>query len=161
MVIGEDFKGVALSHLTEQQVAQYGQKKLSVADLLAADEHLSECTECRKQVLNFIQSLPRSPESNLFSHKVNPHLVYEDHLKYFSGELSDERIEYCLNHVIWCEPCRLDLLDFSTFYLHLNQFGDELTPTNKRTREGLTSLLKPSSDFSASLLEQFFESSDD
>lgn len=153
-------KEVELSHLTEQQVAQYGRKKLSVTELLSVDEHLSECTECRKQILIYLQSLPRSSEKNLCSH-VNPHLIYSDHVKYFSGELSDERMEYCLNHTIWCEPCRLDLLDFSIFYSHLNQFGDELTPTNKRTRKGLTSLPNPSTGFTVVPPEQFFESSDD
>jgi hypothetical protein len=153
-------KEVDLSHLTEQQVAQYGQKKLSVTELLTVDEHLSDCAECRKHVLFFIQSLQGSSKSNLCSH-VNPHLVYRDHVKYFSGKLSDERMEYCLNHVIWCEPCRLDLLDFSTFYSHLNQFSDELTPTNKRSREGLTSRPNPSTRFTAAPPEQFFESSDD
>ena len=158
--VRDESKEVDLSHLTEQQVAQYGQKKLSVPELLIVDEHLSACTECRKQILIYLQSLPPSSEKNLCSH-VNPHLVYKDQLKYFSGELSDERMEYCLNHTIWCEPCRLDWLDFSTFYSHLNQFGDELTPTNKRTRKDLTSLPKPSTDFTTVSPEQFFESSDD
>ena len=158
--MGDDNKEVKLSHLTDQQVAQYGKKKLSVPELLTVDEHLSECTECRKQILIHLQSLPSSSEKNLCSH-VNQHLIYSDHVKYFSGELSDERMEYCLNHTIWCELCRLDLLDFSTFYSHLNQFGDELTPTNKRTRKGLTSLPKPSIDFTTAPPEQFFESSDD
>ena len=151
---------IELSHLTEQQVAQYGQKKLAVTELLTVDDHLSECTECRKQILIYLQSFLRSSEKNPCSH-VNPHLVYRDHVKYFSGELSDERLEYCLNHITWCEPCRLDLLDFSIFYSHLNQFGDELTPTNKQMRKGLTSLPKPSTDFATASPEQFFESSDD
>ena len=157
----EDFKEIDLSHLTEQQVVRYGQKQLSVADLLVVDEHLSACVACRKQIVAFIQSSLCSPENNLYRNEVNSHLVYEDQVKYFSGQLTEERLEYCLNHIIWCEPCRMELLDFSLFYSHLNPVGDELTVKSEHLREGSTPAPKSSADFTSQLSEQFFKSLND
>ena len=145
-----------MSHLTEQQVVQYGQKQLSVADLLAVDEHLSVCVACRKQIVAFIQASLRSPENIPYGYEVNSHLVYEDQVKYFSGQLTEERLEYCLNHIIWCEPCRMELLDFSLFCSHVNPVGDELTVKSKGLREGSTLAPKSSTDFT-SHSEQFFK----
>ena len=145
-------------HLSEQQIAQYGQKKLSVAELLSVDDHLSDCAECRNQIVVFFEADQRSSENEIVSYEVNPHLVYEDQGKYFSGQLTEERLEYCLNHILWCDLCRMDLVDFSIFHSHLKTVSDELVGRNKRLREGSTQVSGSTPDFSSQL---FFKSLDD
>jgi hypothetical protein len=124
-----------LSHLTEQQVTRYVHKRLLVADLLAVDEHLSECVECSQQIVILIQSNLRSSENNFYNYDINPHLIFEDQVKYLSNQLTEERLEYCLNHLIWCESCRLELLDFSIFCTQLNSLDNDFLMKNKHQPE--------------------------
>lgn len=132
-----------MSHLTEQQFSEYAQQELSVADLLTVDIHLSECVECSKQIVIFIQSSLRSSENNFCHHDVNPHLVYEDQVKYLSNLLTNERLEYCLNHLIWCESCRLELLDFSTFFTQVNPHVNDFLMKNKHLPESSSHPIAP------------------
>ncbi len=135
-----------MSHLTEQQVTRYVQKQLLVADLLDVDDHLSECVECSNQIVIFIQSNLRSSESTFCNFDVNPHLILEDQVKYFSNQLTNERLDYCLNHLIWCESCRLELLDFSIFYSHLNFVDNDFLMKNKHQSENSSLAPLPASD---------------
>ncbi len=158
--VSGDFKELVLLHLSKQQVAQYGHQNLSVADLLSVDEHLSDCAECRDRIVGFWRAARASStlENDISSYDVNPHLVYQDQVKYFSGQLTEERLEYCLNHIIWCEPCRIDLIDFSIFYSHLNPLGDDLLGEHQRLRNPSTQVSGSLTDFSS---RQFFKSLDE
>jgi hypothetical protein len=116
------------------ETARLGQQ-FSTVELLVIAEHLSICDECREKVKVSLRQ--RSDENTQLNYDVNPHLVYEDQVKYFTGNLSEERMEYCLNHLLWCEPCRLDLLDFSEFFFHVNQTTEVPTAKNKRWSESV------------------------
>lgn len=135
-----------MSHLTEQQVTRYVQKELLVTDLLTVDEHLSACVECSQQIVNLIQLNLRSSENNFCNYEINPHLIFEDQVKYLSNQLPEERLEYCLNHLIWCDSCRLELLDFSLFYSHLNSVDNDFLMKAKHQPQNSSVAPLPASD---------------
>ncbi len=144
-----------MSHLTEQQFARFDQQELTAAELLIFNEHVCVCVMCREKVRASLHS--RSIEKFSLNYEVNPHLIYEDQVKYFSGNLSEERKEYCLNHLIWCDPCRLDMIDFSAFFSHVNESNEEISSKSKRLRDATMNDDHTAADGFSQYNEQFLK----
>jgi Putative zinc-finger len=112
-------------HISTQRAEQYRHRALAESELLAVDDHLAACEECRQQisanvevetlVSDFHQRLlatPGVPESD--------HVSYEQLVTLVDGELEKSEHDALQTHLEICEPCTQDLNDLRAFRAELH-----------------------------------------
>jgi len=104
-------------HLTDKQLADYRRRRVSPAELLQIDEHLSLCSDCRDRAAD---------ESDLHAAMGTPplhrsrHLTYEQLEAYVDRKVSIAESEAVLSHVRTCRSCFDELGDLQAFKRELD-----------------------------------------
>src|SRR5512146_3254577 len=104
----------APAHLTDEQFARYRNRTLPPAELLAVDEHLSECPECRGRAYaehnasNSIRALRT---------ELSEHLDYAGVARCSEGSATPEQRA----HLAECETCRAEVQDLSRFRTEMHE----------------------------------------
>lgn len=93
-------------HLTHAQLLQYASGNLAPAQLLAADDHLSQCDPCRDQ-LSRLETVSRKMEQWPVQILIESaeHLRYESLESYVDGNCADEDLELIESHLRLCHAC--------------------------------------------------------
>lgn len=89
-------------HLTQEQLESYLLLRMPVRDLLAADDHLSACAECRARVA------ARTPLSVTLEIE---HPPYEELVEYLDGTADEGEREAMESHLSGCTHCSAELAD--------------------------------------------------
>ena len=103
-----------MTHLDTDTVERYQQRVLSPPELLAVDDHLDECQNCRllldpDQEASVALVLEEGAEGGLF------HLSREQLAAHLDGELDDIDGEIAVAHLDQCEQCAAELADLRAF----------------------------------------------
>lgn len=117
-----------MKHLTPEQIGSYRDRRLAGADLLAADDHLFECPECRLKVSGDSES---ALLSILEASAVDAeHPVYEVIRAYVDRDQTSVEREAVESHLSSCGLCRAEVDD-------LLLFADRIkAPTGRRSSAG-------------------------
>lgn len=124
-------------HLSTQRAEQYRQRVLPQAELLAVDDHLAACEECRQRIRVNVEvegsisdfhqrllSTPGVPESD--------HVPYEQLVTLVDGELENSERDALQSHLEVCDSCTQDLNDLRAFRAELHAVSaDESTRAPK------------------------------
>ena len=98
-------------HLDEKQLAQYRDQNLDAAELLAIDDHLSGCEQCRARLE---AGMNAAAWSNL-GRSDDRHFTYEQIVAYIDGTASLEQRRDMEEHLRRCPRCAADCDDLRTF----------------------------------------------
>jgi anti-sigma factor RsiW len=108
-------------HISVNKIEQYRKRRLSAGELLALDDHLAACEDCRAQIaspsepyLAPTQWLP-ALETEEFEHP-----VYEQFAAYVDGQLDSVEREIVESHLSCCQQCSRELSDLETLKAQIN-----------------------------------------
>lgn len=106
-------------HFSTRQVELYLGRRLTPAELLAADDHLSLCPACREKIVQARrpEALIASVRAGLNAEAVRPsqHLAYEQLAAYVDDGLDGVEREIADNHLMACAQCKEELRDLFAF----------------------------------------------
>jgi predicted anti-sigma-YlaC factor YlaD len=124
-------QGKVSTHLTEEQLEAYSEKRLSVEELLYVSDHLAECEECRHQVerelggdaafFSLRSTALDGAEAGTGSGEPAGHLAMDQTAAYVDGMLSGDELQGVRDHLSSCELCTLAVED-------LGNFRDQVAP---------------------------------
>ena len=124
-----------MQHLTMDQLAKYREGRLSGEPLLAADDHIAACGDCRSSLLAsstaatqlsaVAQTLISTTDLSTF------HLSYQDLQDHLEKKTSQERVALIETHLRECAACRAELQDLREFAASLKV---TVMPSPKRNR---------------------------
>ena len=116
-----------MEHLTPKQIGDYSQSRLSVAELLAASDHLAECELCRRSLEAATNGDAAffAVHAETFGEETTAHLTPEETSDYADRHLSGEALQMVQDHIGNCEPCALAVAD-------LRDFRNEIAPSLDR-----------------------------
>lgn len=106
-------------HFSTTQVENYLQKRMTPAELLAADDHLFACTDCRERLL-----LTKKPERVVAQVRASlkdearaqpAHLSYEQLAAYVDDAANDLEREIVDSHLTVCHACKEEMRDLFAF----------------------------------------------
>lgn len=119
-------------HLSRQHAEDYRQRVLPEEDLLAVDDHLAACEECRQRVGENIESAAVVSDfhhrlvSNV--HELDPdHISYEQLVKLVDDELRQNERDALQIHMEVCESCAKEANELRVFRAELLRSTDEKT----------------------------------
>lgn len=101
-----------MKHLTEGQLADYRQRCLEPAELLAADDHLAACPQCREA----LSGVTASQTARFAARVATRHLEYEELESLVRQSLSAEDRARCNAHIAGCPQCKLEADDLRMFH---------------------------------------------
>ena len=111
-------------HLSAKQVEDYQQRQLPPEDLLAADDHLAECSECRNVVRSPMNTAAVTVYADLASEtSVAEHPSFEQKAAYVEGLLTGDARRMIEDHLASCAQCAPQVADLRTFR---NQIAPEM-----------------------------------
>ncbi|MGH9768317.1 MAG: zf-HC2 domain-containing protein [Blastocatellia bacterium] len=120
-------------HLTNNQIEDYGRKKLSAAQLLSVSDHLAGCEACRQQVEMALDGDAAffALKSEVLGAAVGPlsssagraHLTFERMAEYVDEALAGEELQLVKDHLSGCGQCAAAVNDLRAFK---NQVAPEL-----------------------------------
>ena len=121
-------------HLSTQRVEEYLQRVLPAADLLAVDNHLAACEECRLRVGANIEA---GTVLSDFHHRLvsdvpeieSDHLSYEQLEALVDSELKKDERDALQIHLEVCESCAEEVTDLRAFRAKL--FGSTTEETSR------------------------------
>ena len=103
------------SHLSEDQISRYRNRKLEPSELLSADSHLSRCDSCHGRLLQSPDVDERAGGAAwAFANAVAPdvtHLSFEQLSAFVDGRIGDIDREIVESHVDICSGCESELSD--------------------------------------------------
>ena len=105
-------------HLTAEEIGQYWQRTLPPADLLAADDHLAQCQDCRRSLERAKGTATR--EADLWhaltgeEPQGSSHLSYDDLVAVVDDATVADRPEIRL-HLATCKDCADEVADLRSF----------------------------------------------
>jgi hypothetical protein len=110
-------------HLTHQQIARYYERKLPPAELIALDNHVAACVECRNDLSagGLQQAKVMSLKQDIESETLSEHLDYDQLAALADGTLDETEAEIVESHLVSCAECDLLASD-------LRVFKDEIGP---------------------------------
>ena len=112
------------NHLSKEQVEDYRLRQLSPDDLLGADDHLSECGDCRRSVHAALNSGAVSIYDELATEFTEAqHLSFELSAAFVDGTLTGEERKTVEDHVGSCARCAPLVADLRAFR---NEIATEL-----------------------------------
>ncbi len=101
-----------------EQLKRFLSGELEPGELVAVDEHVRSCGECRA-------ALDGMPESKRFGAQIGSELLgvgdcpeYEELSAYVDGELEPDRVSAVTSHINLCEPCWNDTRRLSELRSH-------------------------------------------
>lgn len=94
----------------------YAKNRLSGSDLLAVDDHLAVCAECRLAVPQPASTLDEDGLSQLFVSTDERHLPFSQMSRYIEGSLDDVDLEIARLHLSDCEDCRAETDSMASVY---------------------------------------------
>lgn len=109
-------------HLSQQELEQYRRSALAPVDLLAADDHLAKCEQCREKLGATVPVTQawQTLRASLASETEQPqHLSYEELAAYVDEKLSGIQREAVESHLETCRMCGAELQDLRAFSLEL------------------------------------------
>jgi len=117
-------------HLSTQRAEEYRQRVLPGPELLAVDDHLAVCEECRRQISGNVEGETLVSD---FHHRLlstpdvseSDHIPYEQLVTLVDGELEKNERDALQTHLEVCEPCTQDLNDLHAFRAELNAVTTE------------------------------------
>src|SRR5215469_9115213 len=92
-----------MDHLSDAQFTAFRMRRLDPSDLLAVDNHLSVCSDCRRKLLA-LHAAATIP--SFFAALGSPHPTYEELKGYIEGRTAGERV---LLHVQICPQCKAEV----------------------------------------------------
>jgi hypothetical protein len=101
-----------MSHLSELEMQQYRRRKLAPAAMLAADDHVAACEQCRRLL---VECEPVADPAGVLAQLGQAHLTYEETEAYVEGlahGIEQRRVE---SHLDVCRQCRAEVADLRTF----------------------------------------------
>jgi hypothetical protein len=126
-------------HLTEEEIGQYWRRALPPADLLAADDHIAQCQDCRKSL-----ALARGTtlgEADLWRSLTgteplaSSHLSYSDLVAVVENDSAVEEQPEIRQHLAICRHCADEVADLRSFRTAGTEPGaDKLTSTTAGPR---------------------------
>lgn len=116
-----------MEHLSQKQIEDYSQNRLSAAELLATGDHLGECEACRARVeagLDVDAGFFAVREET-FAGSDGAHLTTEQTAEYVDKNLSGDELQFVTDHLSSCEQCAFAVED-------LRAFRNEIAPSLDR-----------------------------
>jgi hypothetical protein len=106
-------------HLTEEEIGQYWQRTLPAADLLAADDHLAQCPDCRKSLQRATGTTTGEADVWRALTGVEPsasrHLSYDDLVAVVDDAATLADRPEIRHHLAICKDCAGEVADFKSF----------------------------------------------
>ncbi len=106
-------------HLSQPIIEGYRQRRLSTAELLLVDDHLTACDTCRSVLRQFEQSDPISQallDELAAEAKLPPrHLTFAELESYIGEKLNDVERDIIANHLYVCSACNEEAQDLRAF----------------------------------------------
>ena len=135
-----------MPHLSDSQIDALRRKALSPVELLALDDHLAGCVECRKRLLVPEQIGARVAglqEILQNAAQETDHLTYQQLEGYVTGGMDEVETEVVESHLALCESCREGAADLRGFKAALD-LAPEVRPEDERhmTPAGLSAFLR-------------------
>jgi tetratricopeptide (TPR) repeat protein len=129
------------THLTDEQVGRYCDRRMRVAELLAVDVHLAECAMCRGRLAEAMHLAEKvaSLRGDLEAVDAEPnHLSFEQLAGYVDGSLEPTDCEIVDGHIEWCDLCRREVEDLAAFRAAMAsrpraELAPDLTPSRPPT----------------------------
>ncbi len=119
------------AHLSQQQLKHYRRSALAPMELLAADDHLAACGQCREQLGASVPAAQawQTLRASLPSGGEQPeHLSYEELAAYVDEKLSGIQREAVESHLEICRMCDAELQDLRAFSLEVAALPPEQSP---------------------------------
>lgn len=119
------------AHLSQQQLEHYRRSALAPLDLLAADDHLAACGQCRDQLGELVPAAQawQTLSASLPSEGEQPeHLSYEELADYLDEKLSGIQRGAVESHLEICRMCDAELQDLRNFSLEITALPPEQSP---------------------------------
>jgi hypothetical protein len=113
-----------LEHLTQKQVEDYSQHRLSAAELLLVTDHLGECEACQRRIAGGDAAFLATHAGTL-GEDLSAHLTPEQTADYVDKNLSGESLQVITDHLSSCEQCVFAVED-------LRSFRNEIAPSLDR-----------------------------
>ncbi len=111
-------------HLSPAEIENYRRQNLAPAELLGVDDHLAECTECRRGVESALNSDAVGLYAELAAEAaVGLHLTFEQSAAYVDGLLTGEDRRMIEDHLASCAECEPLVADLRAFR---NEIAPEL-----------------------------------
>jgi anti-sigma factor RsiW len=108
-----------VEHLTQKQIEDYAQNRITAAELLAASDHLDECEACRAHVeaaLNVDSAFFAVREEAFAGNGTSGgHLTSEQTAEYVDKNLSGDELQFVTDHLSSCEQCAFAVDDLRAF----------------------------------------------
>lgn len=103
-------------HLSPYQVEDYCLQRLAPRDLLAVDDHLAECADCRLSVQSLLTISPMSLYADLAEETSgHAHLSVEQTDAYVDGLLTGDERKMIEDHLSSCARCAPEVADLGAF----------------------------------------------
>ena len=126
-------------HLTEEEVAQYRQRTLSPTALLAADDHLAECEDCRLSLSRAsgtefgVATLWRALTAT--EPVPSSHLSYDDLVAVVEEDSTLERWSEIRQHLGICKACADEVADLRSLRAGMTGSGARNLPIGAAERK--------------------------
>jgi hypothetical protein len=101
-----------MRHLTQVEMREYRNRKLSPAAMLAADDHVTACEECRKMLR---ECEPLVDSAALLAQLGEPHLTYEETETYVEERAGQDEQRRIASHLDLCQSCSDEVADLRRF----------------------------------------------
>ena len=116
-----------MEHLSQKQIEDYSQNRLSATELLAASDHLGECEACRARVeagLD-VDAAFFAVHEEAFDGNAGMHLTSKQTAEYVDKNLAGDELQFVTDHLSSCEQCAFAVDD-------LRAFRNEIAPSLDR-----------------------------
>src|SRR5262245_35927489 len=105
-------------HLSSHDLERYRQSALPPPELLAVDDHLAACGQCRAQLAAFVPATiawqTLNAQLNTNAERIE-HLSYEQLAAYVDEQLGNAERLAAESHLETCEICAAELQDLRAF----------------------------------------------
>jgi predicted anti-sigma-YlaC factor YlaD len=105
------------AHLSPQELDQYRRRLYPAIDLLAADDHLAECEQCRERLGQLVPTAQawQTLRASVSSEGKLDHLSYEQLAAYVDKKLNEVQRNAIENHLDLCRMCAAEFQDLRDF----------------------------------------------
>lgn len=108
-----------MEHLTQKQIEDYSQHRLTGAELLTVDDHLAECEACRRLTDGSMNDdaafLALHDETLGAGVEASAHLTHVQMAEYVDKNLAGESLQMVTDHLSNCEQCVFEVDDLRAF----------------------------------------------
>ena len=132
-----------MEHLTQQQLGDYSQHRLTAAELLAVGDHLTDCKICRGSLERTITGDVAffGIHSDTLGEESTAHLTPEQTADFVDKNLSGEALQMVEDHLSNCESCVYAVAD-------LREFRNEIAPSLDRDYRPAAAVVPPRTETS-------------